>query len=757
MQNRYLLAPLITSMAALFALPILATAQTAAPQSSAEASSAGQLEEVLVTAERKSVGESLQKVPIAITAVTAQTIETEHLTDITDIGRAIPNVELDPAGTFPGVANLTIRGVGVSSSTRSVDPAVNIFQDGMVIAYPAGAVLDTFDTESVQVLRGPQGVLFGRNSAGGAVVLSTPLPTSDFHYKGDVTFGNFDEIDAHAMVEGTLVGDTIFGKIAISEKTNSGYFNNTTDGVFVPAPGNPSGLPIEHESNHTPGTHELIIKPTFRFELSNDLELKLFTQYQRYRDGGGVAQSYIPPQGTITGLQTTFGYYTHQDGNTVNVTDEGYTDIDAGHVIAELDWNVGTGTLTTVAAARDIQYDSTFEADGTPFSMFTFPDNTEHNHQESLESRYNGKIGSQIEYVAGIYAFDDITEVVEKRTESGLSPTLPLGTVTDIYNNWRQHDTSDAVFGNIDYKPVADLTLSAGLRYETEFKYMHIIPLQACTGANFTGCPNTFYDDGKRWYGLTPRFVASYDLENDILLYASYAKGFSAGNFNARAPTIASAILPTNPESVDSYETGLKSEWFDHRALLNIAGYVAKYTSIQRTLQENVDNTDVQTLLNAADAIIKGFELETSLIVVEGLKLNASAGYTNAHFTSIIGLPAGVDGTSLKLDHVPDWTSDVGGTYTFPVAQLGGKMELATDYSYRTKVFTDVLNTPQEAQPAYGLLNASVSLDRGPYYFRLWGRNLTNQYYIYQASKFLGYTYYPGAPRTFGITIGASF
>jgi iron complex outermembrane receptor protein len=740
----------------------LAAAQTAAPLASDNASAPVQLEDVIVTAEKKSVGESLQVVPIAISAVTSSTIETEHLTDLTDIGRIMPNVELDPQGSVPSYANFYIRGVGVSTSGRSIDPAVNLFQDGMVMGYSAGAVLDTFDTESVQVLRGPQGVLFGRNSAGGAVVLSTPLPTSDFHAKGDVTFGNYDEVDGHAMVEGALVGDTIFGKVAVSEKYNAGYFDNTTDGVFVPARGNPSGLPVEHETGNTPVTREFVIKPTFRFELSDDLELKLFTQYQMYRDGGGVVQSYIPKQGPLTGLQTTFGYYTYQNGNEVNISNEGYTDIDAEHVIGELDWKVGSGTLTTVAAVRKIEYDYTLEGEGTPFGMFIFPNNVESNRQESLESRYNGKIGSQIEYVAGVYLFSDRSDVVEKRSEHGLSATLPLTTVTDLNSIWHQDDASEAVFGNVDYKPVSNLTLSGGLRYETEFKHMHIIPLLACKGGTFADCPDTFYDDGKRWYGLTPRFVASYDFQNNILLYASYARGFSAGNFNARAPTIASAILPTNPESVDSYESGVKSEWFDHRVKLNIAGYVAKYTNMQETVNTPVNGTDVVTLANAADSIIKGFELETSALVTEGLQLNASAGYTHARFTSIIGLspsalPPGVDGTALIFQHVPTWTYDVGGTYSIPVAPLGGKVELATDYSYRTKQFNDIYDTPQEAQPPYGLLNASVTFDKGPYYVRLYGRNLTDQYYVYDASKQLGYTFYPGPPRTFGVTLGASF
>jgi iron complex outermembrane receptor protein len=737
------------SMAAVAVLALTGTPQRLSAQA------ADELEDIVVTAEKKGAGQELQKVPIAVTAVTAQKIEDLHIKDLTDIGRLAPNVELDPVGTFPGYANFTIRGIGVSTSIRSVDPAVNIFQDGMVIAYQAGAVLDTFDTESVQVLRGPQGVLFGRNSSGGAVLLTTPVPTSEVHYSADLSYGNFNEVFSHAMVEGALAHG-VDGKVAVSYHYTDGYYENITGGTFLPAPANPTGEPVEHETGKIPRLSDFVVKPTFLFNMSDDAQLKLFTQYQHDRDGGGPSRAYIPPQGTLTRLQTQFGYYPSTEPFTTNLADPGYTNIDAGHAIAELDVNLGGGTWTTVAAYRAVQYDSTLDSDGTPFTLVLFPNNTENNNQQSLESRYDGHITDNLEYVAGVYLFTDISHVVEKRTLNGYTVGLPVTSFENELNKWDQRDYTGAGFGNIDYKVLPKLTLSAGIRYEYEYKNMHIIPLAPCVGAGFSGCKTTYYDNGKSWTGATPRAVVNYELAPDVMTYVSYSKGFTAGNYNARAPSIATAITPTSPETVNTYEVGLKSQWLERRLQFNFAAFNNSFDNIQRTVNTFAVGSaqPLQTLLNAANATIRGIELETSALVYHGLTLNFSGGYINDYFTSIKGLPAGVNGLELQLDHVPKWTLDAGIKYDFELPGVPGQFAASMDYSWRSLIYSDLYNTPQLEQNAYALINASLSYKQGPYFARLYGRNLQNTEYAFIESAGYGYQAYGGIPRTYGIEFG---
>jgi iron complex outermembrane receptor protein len=745
---------LVVGISVLSLIPHILSAQSASnPTPAANSTDSDSLGEVVVTAERKASGQSAQKVPITVAAVDSQAMEVQHMMNVTDVSRIVPNAQLTPSGTFPGYANFTIRGVGTETTVRSIDPAVNIFQDGMVIAYQAGAVLDTFDLESVQVLSGPQGVLFGRNSSGGAVILTTPLPTHDFHQSAELTIGNFQEVDGRLMLEGPLTSD-LFAKVAISDVTNSGYIKNTNGGTFVAAPDNPSGQAPAHPTGYLLGQNDLTIKPTFLYEINDDVTLKLFTQYQHDWDGGGAAQAYTPP-GTITGLQTSFGYTPPPLSTfTTNESNTGYTHIQAAHAIPELDWSVAGGTLTTIAAFRTVTYDSTLNVDGTPFNILIFPNNTEENHQESLESRFNGHAGNSIDYLAGIYLFDDKTSVTELRQYDGALVKLPYTSFLDQFNQWHQTDRSGAVYGNIDYHVIDKLTLSAGVRFDSEHKDMDIVPLQPCTGENFTGCPHTFYNGAKTWNGVTPRFVVSYQALEDLLTYVSYNKGFTAGNFNARATSPIDATVPTNPESVTAFEAGMKSQWFDRKLRFNLVAYYDKYNNIQRTVDGEIDNVIYDTLLNAADADIDGFEVQTAVLPVNGLRFDGNMGFTNARFTQISGVTPATPGENpldLQLDHVPKWTSSVGATYSFNVAPAPGQFTINTGYTYQTAIFTDVQNTPQLRQGAYGLLNASTGYTQGPWRVTLYGRNLANKYYTYTDSIALNYEAYPGQPRMYGV------
>ena len=203
------------------------------------------IQDIVVYAQKKARGEQLQKVPMAISAIDSKTIEASHAIDIRDIGRLVPNAQLDGVGTFPGFANFFMRGVGVSTSVRSLDPAVNIIQDGMVIGYQAGAVLDTFDTEGVEVLRGPQGVLFGRNASGGAVSLRSKRPTGKSEATFKVTLGNANTVETRTGLETAIVEDKVFARLAVLTRNNDGFFHNRNSGTFVTVPAtvnaNPTG------------------------------------------------------------------------------------------------------------------------------------------------------------------------------------------------------------------------------------------------------------------------------------------------------------------------------------------------------------------------------------------------------------------------------------------------------------------------------------------------------------------------------------
>lgn len=716
------------------------------------------LSDIVVYAQRRSAGAELQKVPMSVTAVDASTMAAAHTVDLRDIGRLVPNAQLDGVGTFPGFANFFMRGVGVSTSIRSIDPAINVIQDGMVIGYQAGAVLDTFDLEGVEVLRGPQGVLFGRNASGGAVVLRSRRPGNSTEVHADLTIGNSNTFDTHASIEGGLVPDLLNGRISFSMRRNSGFFDNTTKGTFVAVPTNPNitGQPIQHQTGGIPKTREYIVKPTFVLKPGTGTTLTLFTQYQNYDDGGGPSYAYIPKQGTLSALQTAWGYYPTTGKYETNITTEGYTKIEAYHAIGEVVQTIGDkDSLTVTGAYRHIAYDSTLNVSGDPFDLTVFPNGREKNEQTSAEARYNGHVTDNIEILLGGFYFDTTTNVQEYRVVRN----NPLST-NRLYqiNIWDQDVRSYAFFGNVDWRVIPTLTLSAGLRYSNDRKHMHIIPLASCTGQNFQGCPTTYFDSTKTWDNFSPRFVANYQPTDDFTFYASYSKGYRAGNFNARATTQDAAITPANPETVGAYELGAKTQFLDRHVRFNLTGFSEKYDDIQRIVQGSANGQAVQSLFNAASATIKGVEVETSVLPFHGLRFDGTLGYTHAKYNSFVGLtglPAGISATDLEFDRVPKWTYHIEGSYTHDIGS--GRLSGRVAYTHRSHVFTDVNNTPELEQDAFGILDASLSYDRGALKISVFGRNIGNTFYADIRSRGTGYQAYGGSPRTYGVQAGYTF
>lgn len=759
------------------ASPPVAWAQQAADGASDSGASKG-LDEVVVNAEKLATGRSIQKVPIAVTGIDADAMEALHVENIVDLGHMTPGVTLEPTGTLPGTAAFQIRGVGSRSSTATIDAAVAVTQDGMPLTLQTGvAFLGTFDTQSVEILRGPQGVLQGVNAAGGAVTFSTPLPSSTLHESASVTVGNDNLIGATGIVEGPLA-DGFLAKLAVSETHVDGYYNNTTgDGTFVVAPGNPSGQAPQHATGLVGGVQSVVIKPTFLIQPTEDIKIKIFAQLENDIDGGSspIAINPNPYPGPAAKFISAFGYTPRPNGYETNLTTPGFTHITEEHLITELDWNLQAGTWTTIAAYRNVNFNSVFNNAGSPFNI-VLVDTTEQNRQANLESRFNGRISEDLSYLAGVYLFEDnlpatvinSTNLAElgKPLAVKSDPNSPLN-MENQFAHYNQDTRSAAAFGNLDYTIMPDLTLEAGLRYQYEYKGLDIQPgtnaagVVYCKVGTLSNCPNTYYDTSKTWYTLTPRGVLSYQITPSLLTYFSYSKGWGAGNYNAGASALSADLTPANPETVNAYEVGLKGQWLDNRLRTNFALYDEEFNQIQRTAVMAVNGAHISSLLNAATATIRGVEAEITAMPVDSLRLNASVGYTMAAYDSFTAtLPTnayapGLSGTQLAFQTVPKWTTDFSGTYTFGLPRLDGDFDVNADYSWRSKQYGDFFNSPQEVMKSYGLVNASLNYSHGPMSYSLWGRNLQNTFYSETTAITSGWVMYPGMPRTFGLTVSA--
>ncbi len=753
-----------TFTAAALAASTLAVAE---PQG-ADAPSGG-LEEVTVYAERKAGGQRLRDVPMAVSAINGDIIDRAKLLSVVDVGRLSPNTQLDPVGTFPGFSNFSIRGVGNSNSTRSIDSPVNVIQDGMVIDYQAGAVLDTFDLESVEILRGPQGVLFGRNASGGAVVLRSRRPTGEFDAHVDLTVGNANAREINAALEGSLVPDKLSARIAIMTREHDGLVENTTKGAFVAVPGCPTPIPtgaicnvnnitgagVAHPTGPISGIDRLVIRPTLVFTPSDTVKLSLMTQYQDYDDGGGVARAVFPENGILQNQQRLWGFTPAPGKYETNVQNTGYTTIEAWHAIGELEWQLGAGTWTTIAAYRDLEYNATLHVSGDPFDTLVFPNNVEKADQRSIETRFNGSFGDKVDYLVGAFWLDADADVRERRE----SRTNTSTAITYFDSPWTQNSESKAVFANVDYKFTDQWTASAGVRYTEDDKEISLRPLVSC-GATPTGCDAlAFIPDARSWSNTSPRFVLRYMPSDDLNFYASFSKGYRAGNYNARVGTAQALRTPANPETNESIELGFKGEFLDRRLRTNLAIFNADYTDIQRTATVPNSVPSISTLTNAGQATIRGFEIDASWLPIDSLRIDLAYGKTDASYDELVGVtcPCGdkLVATDLDFDKLAPWTASVAATWTVNV----GEGELATRVSYarRPEYDTDFRNTVALRQPAFGLLDASLSYDVGPWSFSVFGRNLENSEFVDIVSLGLGYQAYGGQPRTYGISVGRSF
>jgi iron complex outermembrane recepter protein len=715
-------------------------------------------EEIIVTATKQAIGATAQKTPIAITAVGEAQISRTFAITIQDLGKLAPNVQLSSVGTYPGFANFLIRGIGVNNSVRSVDPTINIFQDGMVLGYQVGTLLDTFDTESVEILRGPQGILFGKNSTGGIVSLRTRRPNEDFGVRLEATVGNFGRRDISASVEGALVPDKVRAKIAFLSRNSNGFFHDRNGGTFAVAPANPSGLqPVNPQSDQS-GSNLWAIKPIVVADFSDQLQLTLTGQY--YHDvGGGATTRDIQPGGSVGAAFTVFGYTPPSDPSEINhnLVDEGHR-LTEYHTVAQFDLTTDAGIFTSVSAYRHVNYWSSLDLDGTPFVISEFPDNNENSKQFSQELRFASKFSDSIELIAGAY-YLNVKEFVEEKRHFATATPYTRG-------QFNQKASNIAGFANLTYSVTPDLKLIASGRYTHEKKTISVVPLGACT-VNFAICPTTATNLSKSWNDFSPKLGVQFQATPDILAYASWTKGFRSGNFNARTANPA-AIGPTEPESVQSYEAGVKTDLFDRKLRFNVTGFYMNYDNIQKTvfLPAPGSGVLVQTLNNAATAKVYGIELETKFSPTKSLLFEGNLGWTHARYKSFKGLDVNRDGainavdeqlaSNLKFDRLADYTYLLAGTYTVPVENAD--LSLRVSWDWRSKVFLDVLNTPQLAQPAYGVLDASIRYAASKYSVSVFAHNLNKSVSHEQGSAIGGYQYHGGlADATWGIELKTQF
>lgn len=724
---------------------IAATDVRADEAPSAAAEEGAQLAEIVVTARKRSEG--MQNVPIAISAIPAAAIEQIGSPDLSDLGRDLPNVVLDPA---PGYANATafsIRGMSFQDPDPTFEPAVGIVLDGVFLGKANASLLDLYDVESVEVLRGPQGTLFGKNTIGGLINVKTKRPRDEFHAGAELTVGNYGRLDARGSIEGPVGDSGLAVKLSGLSKHMDGFFYNELKDKDA------------GEENVKSGRLSVAYAPH-----DGDVDLTLIIDYNRDTSDQSPQRNASPPNYVASLL----GYpaLTNPDLFVVRENADTYINATAKGVMLEANWRLASHTLTSITGYRYTDDSSLLDLDGDQITLFEYP-RTLKEQQTSEELRIASTWSEKLDYVAGAIFFRQTHRQFANQIADcallALCPGVPAGIVAlPLQSIGRQKGNAEAVFAQGNYRLTDALRVTAGFRYSWENKDFSLYP------PGFNLAPPGFVPfvaAKKKFHDFTPRLGADYKLSADQLLYVSYSEGFKAGGFNGPSNTT-TGIGPYDPEKVTAYEIGYKSEWLDHRLRANAAVFYNDYKDMQvEAIVRSTVGPGQETLVrNVGTARTQGVELEVSAVITPQLGFNAALGYLDAKYTRFFADLAGsgveIDNTDLKLRRAPKWTGHFAPYYEVPFGSAG-RVRALVDLSYSASYETDVTNDAFAHRPAATLLDANVSYESADERYRItaYGENLTDKRFIANGIGAGGLFAFnqPNRPRVYGLKVGFNY
>ena len=688
-----------TALLALLAFPAMAQStgapQAAAPQPKADeqpqTTADALTDEILVTGRRIGRGEALQDVPAAVTAFGEAQLDAAHVRDLQSISYSIPNVALDTGGTFSGLQNFMIRGLGVNSSVPSIDPTVGVLIDGVYIGSTYGVLTDVFDLEGIEVLRGPQGVAFGRNVTGGAILLRTKAPTRELEAKFRASIESGGPEWGLAGAVNVPFGEAVAARLTAYFKKDNGFFTSSV-------------------SNNYGEGETFIIRPALRITPSSTTELLL--RYER---------------GKITGDGAVWQNATFSSGFDTAANDEGATDVRWDQFIAEANIDVafGNGRITNIFGLRDVGQYSRTDLDGRALTQFHAEIGFDQN-QLSNELRYSGTPLPGVQFTIGAFYFEQDMNYVERRTLAG---GATVGNLGGTQKSW-----TAAGFSAADVKITDTLTLNLGLRYTKEHKSARVATFSAATPrCNFEArtC-NYDFTDSRSWDSWMPKVGLQWKPNDDLQFYGYWTRGNRSGGYNFRNINPRVPPGPIDQETQDAFEIGFKSDWADRKLRVNGAVFLSNLKNLQRDINfANPVTGNAQVIRNTADARIQGAELEVVARPFPNLVLSGTLGYTDAKYTKVI-FDINNDGRidqidlNLKLTRVAPWTYGASATYEVPLGRAGS-LAVRGQYSHRDRAAYSDPNTTFLTET--NLFDASLTYQPHDQRFSLsvFGRNLTNQ------------------------------
>ncbi len=707
--------------ASTLALAPAALAQTADAASGARPPT--ELQEVVVTAQR--VGQNLEKVPVAVTALSGTDLEHRGVTNTTNLQFSAPNLNVaaSPVGGN-GAAQIFVRGVGQLDYVATQEPDVPIYLDGVYVARPVGSVIDFVDIDRVEVLRGPQGTLFGRNALGGAIQIISQAPTSTFGGMTEITGGSYGRRDVAAEVNLPL-NDMLALRLVGSSDHDDGYAQSTVTG----------------ERENQKGDDDLRAALRWRPDSSTDVIFR--AEYFRHQADPALQtltsvtntpilasyNSMLAAQGLpqITSAMVPSDPYKGVSGVTTPDTVSSWnTSLEATH-------NFSGFSVKSITAYRTVDGSAGFDFSGVPYPYLTQVTTT-NEQQFSQELQIYGKsFDNRLTWIGGLFYFheynqqpQEVTELQDVvRTGPGLYDFAPVaGTGVEELSALNQTTNSYAAYVQATYAITGQLDATVGARESLDCK---TLGSSVGLGGTYTSI-RPYEVQSECWNQLTPKFGLDYRITDQIMTYVSISKGYRAGGFNGHD---SSATLPNayGPESLWDYEGGVKSEWLDHRLRVNLSGFYYDYQNYQANENVTVNGIVGVVVGNAAGVRMYGGELETQFLATEHLTLSAFGSLESIKFVDINSTTVSVLPTS-QPPNAPKATAGVSAQYATSVWDWG-KATLRGDYAFKSTTQFFLPNYPGEAQGAYSVVNARLTLtpNQGPYELSIFGTNITDTHY----------------------------
>ncbi len=747
------------------------------------------LDEITVTARR--VEESLQKIPISVSAFQGDQLEALNITTVGDTAWYTPNFTTITGPTGQNDAFFFIRGIGQADLNAATDPGVGTYVDGVYLGRVVGASLETLDLKMIEILRGPQGTLFGRNSTSGAVNITTADPAEELSGGFIFATGERDLIRAKGTISIPL-SDTLGVVIAGLYRNQDGWGPSVfNDNIF-------------DSVDDTVGRIKFLWQPNDQFvaRLGADVTRARGTSQSQLLVGvntAGASPFGVPiPAGIAEDISTD------PFENRSSTLNPRY-DIDSWGTNLTMEWDLGDIAFKSITAYREMDQDVTSDFDASRYDFYQSLISTRQD-QLSQEFQLTGSSG-KLNWLLGAYYFDEDAYHNNSISLGGNNGCLPVPPfvippgnmypscfVTGqqyatpfggrVLTNNQQFDLSVeawALFGHLSYQINDTWSISAGLRWTDEKKtqrYNYFIDNLSGV-ASFAGFPpiilwtlspnnpniNVPTTYSKSWSDLSPKLSVVYQANEDVMLYTSFAEGFRSGGFNGRVQPNQMGQFPIvqsyDPETNMTFEAGWKSMLAEDRVRLNGAVFWSQYQDIQLLVLDA--ESGFFSNQNAAEAEISGVELEFQARPVPQLDLIASLAYLHAEYTK---LAPGTEASGITLDShlpgAPKWSASFGAAYTFELGD-NGSLVLRGDYSYRDKVYFNAVNGPLEGGDSFGLLNARLT------YFTpsenlnvaLYVLNATDKVYVTNGQDViaaLGVAFNAvGAPRTWGVELTYNF